>query len=332
MPRDIAIDLGTANTLAFVRGRGIVLRVASILALDERTGDIVALGDEAWAAVEGAQGRLSAVRPLRNGAITDFQLTERLIRMVFQRAGVGRFSHPRAIIAVSSAISPVERRAVEEAAQMAGARGALLIDEPVAAGLGAGMPIDQPWGNCVIDVGGGTTEVAVIAMGGIIASRAIRVGGFDLDDAVRSYLRLEHGLVVGERAAEEIKKAVASAHPSADEGKSEISGRDLATGQPRTALVDAAELRAAIDDIVVQIVEAVRATMADTPAELSHDVLERGVVLAGGGALVRGLAARLEEDTGIPVRIADEPLDTVCVGAGRALDAVAELKQQGILG
>ena len=331
MPRDIAIDLGTANTLAFVRGRGIVLDEPTVVAMNERTGDVLAMGNEAWQMVGDGPGPLVAVRPLRHGAITDFDVTERLIKLVLSKVGLGRFMHPRALIAVSSVITPVERRAVEEAALSAGARTVHLIEEPMAAAIGAGLAIDQPRGNCVIDIGGGTTEVAVVTMGGVVASRAIRVGGFDLDDAVQRFLRKEYGLAVGERTAETIKKEIGSAHPFEDEPKAEIHGRELATGMPKTVTISANELRAACEEAVGQVAEAVRGALGDTSPELAHDVIERGMFLTGGGGLLKGMDARLTAETTIPVHVTETPLQTVCLGAGRALESLETLREHGVL-
>jgi rod shape-determining protein MreB len=329
--RDIAIDLGSANTLVFVRGRGIVLNEPTVIAMNERTGEVLAMGHEAWQMIGSTPGYIVAVRPLRHGAITDFDVTERLIKLVFQKIGVHRFTHPRALICVSSAITRVERRAVEEAALSAGARSVSLIEEPMAAAIGAGLPIDQPRGNCIIDVGGGTTEVAVVTMGGVVASRASRVGGFDLDDAIQRFLRREYGMAIGERTAESIKKEIGSAFPSDEEPKAEIRGRELATGMPKTVTISADELRSACEEVVGQVMDAVRGALADTPPELAHDVIERGMTLTGGGGLLRGLDARLAAETTIPVHVTETPLETVVLGAGRALASLAKLRDQGVL-
>ncbi len=331
MTRDIAIDLGSANTLVFVKGRGIVLDEPTVVAMNERTGEVLAMGNDAWELIGRSPGQIVAVRPLRHGAITDFDVTERLMKLVLGKVGLGRFGHPRALVCVSSAITTVERRAMEEATLSAGARTVHLIEEPMAAAIGAGLPIDQPSGNCVIDIGGGTTEVAVVTMGGVVASRAVRVGGFDLDDAVQRFLRREYGLSVGERTAESIKKEIGSAYPTEDEPKAEIRGRDLATGSPKTVTVSADEMRAACEEVVAQVSEAVRGALADTPPELAHDVIERGMYLTGGGSLLRGMSARLTAETTIPVHLAERPLETVCLGAGRALGSIETLREHGVL-
>lgn len=331
MARDIAIDLGSANTLVFVRGRGIVLNEPTVVALNERTGDVLAMGNEAWDLIGRSPGHVVPVRPLRHGAITDFDVTERLMKLVIGKVGLGRFVHPRALVCVSSAITTVERRAMEEATLSAGVRTVHLIEEPMAAAIGSGLPIDQPSGNCVIDIGGGTTEVAVVSMGGVIASRAVRIGGFDLDDAVQRFLRREYGLAVGERTAESIKKEIGSAYPTEDEPKAEIRGRELSTGSPKAVTVSAEEMRAACEEGVAQVAEAVRGALAETPPELAHDVIERGMFLTGGGALLRGMSARLKAETTIPVHLAERPLETVCLGAGHALDSLEVLKEHGVL-
>jgi rod shape-determining protein MreB len=329
--RDIAIDLGTANTLVHVQGRGIVVDEPTVMAMNERTGEVVGVGADTWRILDAAPLDVVAVRPLRHGSITDFDLTERLMRGLFQRAGVGRFRHPRALIAVSSVSNTVERRAIVEAARQAGAKEVLLIDEPMAAAIGAGLPIDEPSGNCVIDVGGGTTEIAVVSMGGVVATRAIRVGGFDLDDAIRQFLRETHGLTVGERAAEEIKRAVCSAMPGANDPRGVVTGRELSTGAPKTVEVGAEDFHAAVDNHVRRVLGTIQEALSETPPELGHDVIERGMLLTGGGGMLRGLSERIQEETKIPVRLADEPLRTVCLGAGRALGVSDELAQRGIL-
>lgn len=329
--RALAIDLGTANTLVYVPERGIVLNEPTVLAMNERTGQVLAMGEEAWVAVAEAPESIVAVRPLRHGTITDFDLTERLVRLVLARVGLGRFAHPKAIVTVSGASSAVERRAIEEATLAAGARAVALIDQPMAAALGADLPVEEPEGLCVVDVGGGTTQVAVISMGSVVASRAVRVGGFDLDDAVQRFLRREHGLAVGERTAEAIKREVGSAHPIDDEPAAEIRGRDLASGRPKTVTVTAGRVRAALGDVVGQVVDAVRGAVADAPPELAHDVADRGITLTGGSALLRGLDARIASDTGIGVGVTSAPLETVVTGAGRALASFDRLRRDGIL-
>ncbi len=331
MARDIAIDLGSANTLVSVRGRGIVLNEPTIVAMDSRTGEVLGMGSEVWRMTADEPERIVAMRPLRHGAITDFDVTERLIKLVFTRAGAKRFVHPRVMISVSSTISTVERRALKDAATSAGARAVHLIEEPMAAALGAGLPIERPAGNCVIDVGGGTTEVAVVSMGGIIASRAVRIGGFDLDEAIVRFMAATYGVVIGERTAERIKIQAGSVWAEDEALIIEAVGRDISTGAPLTVRLGAEELRGALEVSVAPIVEAVRGALADTPPELAHDVLERGMTLAGGGALLRGLAQRIAVETAVQVHVADSPLETVVTGAARALASLERLREHGVL-
>ncbi|MHB1924256.1 MAG: rod shape-determining protein MreB, partial [Acidimicrobiales bacterium] len=257
MPRDLAIDLGTANTLVYSRGRGIVLNEPTVIALNSRTQDVLAMGQEAWQMIGRTPGYIVAVRPLRKGAITDFDITQRMIRLLLERSGVSRFNRPRVLICVPSAITEVEQRAVEEAARRAGAAAAYLIEQPMAAAIGAGLPINEPLGNMVVDIGGGTTETAVISLGGIVALQAIRVGSFDIDGSIQSYVRREYGIAIGERTAEEIKVAIGSAYPVDDSVKAEVRGRDLMTGLPKTVILTPDEVRAAIEDQVGAIVDSV---------------------------------------------------------------------------
>jgi len=329
--RALAIDLGSANTLVFAPGRGIVLDEPSVVAVNERNGDVLAVGWEAWRRVDEAPGEIVPVRPLRKGVVTDYEVTERMLRLVLDRVGGGRWGGPRVLITVSSVVTTVERRAVSEAALSAGARGIELIFEPMAAAIGAGLPINEPTGSFILDVGGGTTETAIISMGGMVSCRAERVGGFDLDESVRRFLRERYDMVVGERTAESLKVEVGSAAPVPDEPKAEIRGRDIASGRPKTVVLAAAELREALDEGVAAMIEAARAALAQAPPELAHDVLDRGLTLAGGGALLRGLDARISAETTIPVHVAPDPKTTVVNGAGRALSAMDRLKELGIL-
>jgi rod shape-determining protein MreB and related proteins len=317
--RDLAIDLGTANTLVYVRGRGVQLNQPTVIAINERTGDILAMGDEAYAMIGRTPGHVVAVRPMRGGAISDFDTTARLIRLLFDRVGTGRFGKPRVLICVPSAITQVERRAVQEATLQAGARAAHLIEEPMAAAIGAGLPVHQPAGHLVVDVGGGTTEVACISLGGIVAARAIRVAGFDMDGAVIQHVRREYAVAIGERTAENLKLLIGSAYPQPEEQKAEVKGRELATGLPKTVLVTAAELREALRDPVSQIVQAVVETLSEVPPELANDVLDRGIFLTGGASQLRGLDARIAHEAHVAVHAAEAPLECVVLGAGRVL-------------
>jgi rod shape-determining protein MreB len=324
--RDLAIDLGTANTLVYERGRGIVLNEPSVIALNSRTGDVLAMGHEAWQMIGRTPGYIVAVRPLRGGAITDFDITQRMIRLLLQRVGVNRFNRPRVVICVPSAITEVERRAVTEAARRAGAADAQLIEQPMAAAIGAGLPINEPVGSMVIDVGGGTSETALISLGGIVALQAVRVGSFDIDAAVQTYVRREYGIAVGERTAEEIKVAIGSAYPTLDEFKAEVRGRDLMSGLPKTVILSPEEVRHAIDEQVTAIVDSVIACLGQAPAELAQDLIVRGMYLVGGGGMLRGLDLRVAEETEIPVHLVDAPLECVVLGAGRVIENYDRLK------
>ena len=331
MSRDLAIDLGSANTVVLARGAGIVLSQPTVIALNERTGEVLAMGDEAWRAVGTGAEPVVTYQPLRRGAISDFALTERLLHLVLRRVGAGRLVKPRALVCIPSSITIVERRAVEEATLQAGARQVLLIEKSIAAAIGAGLPIDEPTGNCVVDVGGGTTEVAVISMGGIVASRTMPVGSFDFDEAIQRYLRDEHGMVVGERTAEALKIAIGSAAELDDESKAEVAGREIDSGGPKTVIVSSEEIRRALGATTKVVVEAVRGCLADTPPELAHDVLDRGIHLCGGGALLKGFDRRLAGETGIPIHQSERPLEAVCLGAGEALAELDRLRSRGLV-
>jgi rod shape-determining protein MreB and related proteins len=326
LARDLAIDLGTANTLVYARGQGIVLNEPTVLALNSHTHDVLAMGHEAWQMIGRTPGYIVAVRPLRQGAITDFDITQRMIRLLLQRSGVSRFNRPRVLICVPSAITEVERRAVEEAARRAGAAGAYLLEQPMAAAIGAGLPIHEPLGNLIVDVGGGTTEVAVISLGGIVALQPLRVGSFDIDAAIQVYVRREYGIAIGERTAEEIKLAIGSAYPSPDEVKAEVRGRDLMSGLPKTVILSPEEVRGAIDEQIRAIVDAVVACVGQAPPELAQDLILQGIHLVGGGGLLRGLDRRIAQETQLPVHLVDAPLECVVLGAGRCLESFDSLR------
>lgn len=326
--RDMAVDLGTANTLVYVRGRGIVLNEPSVVAIDKTTGAVLAVGLEAKRMIGRTPGNIVAIRPLKDGVIADFDTTERMLRYFIQQVHKRRFlARPRVIVGVPSGITGVEQRAVEEATEQAGARSAHLIEEPMAAAIGSNLPIHEPSGNMVVDIGGGTTEVAVISLGGIVAAESIRVGGDELDEAIIAYMKREHNLMLGERTSEELKIEIGSAYPLNQEEQAEVRGRDLVTGLPKTLIISSQEIRSAIEEPVASIIEAVKGTLDKTPPELSSDIMDRGIGLTGGGALLRGLDERLRQETGMPVHIADEPLNCVAVGAGRCLDEFDRLKK-----
>jgi rod shape-determining protein MreB len=326
MARDLAIDLGTANTLVYAKGRGIVLNEPSVIALNQQTGDVLAMGQEAWQMIGRTPGYIVAVRPLRQGAITDFDVTQRMIRLLLQRAGVSKFNRPRVVICVPSAITEVERRAVTEAARRAGAADAQLIEQPMAAALGAYLPVNEPIANMVIDVGGGTSETALISLGGVVALQAVRVGSFDIDAAIQTFIRREYGIAVGERTAEEIKVAIGSAWPVQEEVKAEVRGRDLMSGLPKTVILSPEEVREAISEPVTSILDSVITCLGEAPPELAHDLVVRGMHLVGGGGMLKGFAQRIAEDTDIPVTLVDAPLEAVVMGAGRCIEAYDQLR------
>ena len=326
MARDLAIDLGTANTLIYQRQKGILFTEPTVLALNKETGAVLAMGEEAWQMIGRTPGYIVAVRPLRSGAISDFDITEKLIRLILQRAGVTRFSRPRVLISVASALTEVERRAVEEAALSAGARSCYLIEEPIAAAVGAGLPIHEPLGNLVVDVGGGTSEVALISLGGIVTNTAVRVGGFDLDAAIQNYVRREYTIAIGERTAERIKMTIGSAFPLAQEEKAELRGRDLASGLPKNILITSEELREAINEQVRSIVTSVIECLGASPPDLVQDVLSNGITLTGGGAMLKGLDMLLSQEAEVPVHITEQPLESVVMGAGRCLEAFESIR------
>jgi rod shape-determining protein MreB len=326
MARDLAIDLGTANTLVYERGRGIVLNEPSVIALNSRTNEVLAMGHEAWQMIGRTPGYIIAVRPLRGGAITDFDITQRMIRLLLQRVGVNRFNRPRIVICVPSAITAVEQRAVREAARRAGAAEVELIEQPMAAAIGAGLPIHEPVGNMVVDIGGGTSETALISLGGVVALNAVRVGSFDIDAALQTWIRREYGIAVGERTAEEIKIAIGSAWPTVDEYKAEVRGRDLMSGLPKNVILSPEEIREAISEITTAIVDSVVSCLGEAPPELAQDLIVRGMYLVGGGGMLRGLDLRIASETEIPVHLVDAPLECVVIGAGRVIDSYDRLR------
>ncbi|TML63389.1 MAG: rod shape-determining protein [Actinobacteria bacterium] len=325
--RDMAVDLGTANTLVYVRGRGIVLNEPSVVAVNVRDGRPLAVGSEAKRMVGRTPSHIQSVRPLKDGVIADFEICEKMLRYFIQRVHQRRWAKPRMVICVPSGITGVERRAVQEAAEYAGARKpAYIIEEPMAAAIGAGLPVHEPTGNMVVDIGGGTTEVAVISLGGIVTSQSVRIGGDELDDAIAQYIKKEYSLAIGERTSEEIKMALGSAFELEEELNAEIRGRDLITGLPKTIVTSTKEIREAIEEPVTAIVDAVKVTLDKTPPELAADIMEQGIVLTGGGALLHGLDARLSSETGMPIVMAKNPLHCVAIGGGQFLEEFAALK------
>jgi rod shape-determining protein MreB len=316
----MAVDLGTANTLVYLRGRGIVLSEPSVVAIDHRSGEVHAVGAEAKRMLGRTPGTISAIRPLKDGVIADFDVTEQMLRHFIRKVSQNRWAHPRVVICVPSGVTGVEKRAVEEATYTAGARWVGLIEEPMAAAIGAGLPVAEPTGSMIVDIGGGTSEVAVISLGGIVVSQSIRVGGDELDEAVISYVKKEYKLLIGSQTAEEIKLEIGSAHPLPQEEQAEIRGRDLVTGLPKTIVLSSEEVRSALDEPVQAIIDAIKATLDKTPPELASDIMDRGIMLAGGGSLLQGLPERLRGETQMPVHLAESPLTCVAVGSGKYLE------------
>ena len=321
--RDIAVDLGTANTLVYVRGRGVLISEPSVVAIDQRTNQVYAVGTSAKRMLGRTPGNITAIRPLKDGVIADFEVTEQMLRyFITQAAGQSRWARPRVVICVPSGVTGVERRAVEEATLSAGARLAYLIEEPMAAAIGAGLPVADPTGSMIVDIGGGTTEVAVISLGGIVVANSIRVGGDEMDEAIASWVKQEHKLMIGAQTSEEVKVAIGSAYSLPEEAQVEVRGRNMITGLPTTVGLSTTEVRQALKEPVDQIVDEVKTTLEKTPPELASDIMDRGIMLAGGGALLQGLDERLRHETQIPIHVADTPLACVAIGAGHSLEDV----------
>ena len=319
--REIAIDLGTANTLVYVKGAGIVLDEPSVVAINTATGKPIAIGSEARQMIGRTPPHIEVVKPLRDGVIADFEICEEMLRYFVKKVSANRWINRfRVVVCVPSGITRVEQRAVRDAAEFAGARQAVVIEEPMAAAIGADLPIDEPIGSMVVDIGGGTTEVAVISLGSIVAKRSVRIAGDAIDTAIVSYVKKEFSLALGERTAEAIKIKMGSAHPLAEEFDAEIRGRDLVTGLPKSIVTTTEEIREGIEEPVTAIVDAVKMTLDDAPPELGADIMERGIVLAGGGALLLGMVDRLHHETGIPIHLASNPLHCIAVGSGRYLE------------
>ncbi len=319
---DLGIDLGTANTLVYVKGQGIVLSEPSVVAIERGTRRVLAVGTEAKRMLGRTPGNVVAIRPLKDGVVADFDITEAMLSYFIRRVQKRRLlAYPRVLIGIPSGTTEVERRAVLEAAAHAGAREALVIEEPMAAAIGAGLPVEEATGCLIVDIGGGTTEAALISLGGIVYHRSIRVGGDEMDEAIAAYARREANLLIGERTAEEVKIEIGSAFPTGETLEKEVKGRDLVTGLPRSVIMTSDHVREAIAEPLAEIVETVRITLENTPPELAADVSERGILLAGGGALLRGMAQLLSVETGVPAYVAEDPLTCVVLGTGKCLEA-----------
>jgi len=325
---DLAIDLGTATTLVFLKGRGIVLCEPSVVAIQRGSTKVLAVGEEAKRMIGRTPVNISAIRPMKDGVIADFDVTEAMLRYFIKKVQPRKINRPRVVVAIPSGITEVEKRAVRDSALRAGAREVYLVEEPKAAAIGVGLPIHEPGGNMVIDIGGGTTEMAVISLDGVVVSKSIRIAGNEMDEAIIEHLRKAYNLMIGERTAEEIKIRIGSAYPLEEEMTMEVRGRDLVTGLPKTVTITSEEIREALSEPVKAIVEASRATLEKTPPELSADLIDRGIVLAGGGSLLRGLDKLLAEETGLPVHVAENPVTAVALGVGRGLEDIRYLRSR----
>ncbi|MDR3562509.1 MAG: rod shape-determining protein [Negativicutes bacterium] len=327
MSMDIGVDLGTANVLVYIKGRGIVLREPSVVAIDRDTNRILAIGEEARRMLGRTPGNIVAIRPLREGVIADYDTTESMLRHFIQKvAGRSMFFKPRIMVCIPSGVTTVEKRAVLEAAMQAGARKTYLIEEPLAAALGAGLVISEPCGSMVVDIGGGTTDVAVLSLGGIVVSESLRVGGDKFDEAMVRYIKKEYNIMIGERTAEEIKVNVGTAFPSGRNESMEIRGRDLVSGLPKTMRIGSTETREALSEPISLIVECVKTVLEKTPPELAADIVDRGIVMTGGGSLLHGLDKLISQETGIPTYLADDPLSCVALGTGKALESLEAIQ------
>lgn len=322
MTKDMGIDLGTANTLVYVKGKGIVLREPSVVAINNITKRALAVGSEAKLMIGRTPGNIVAIRPLKDGVIADFDITQTMIKKLIEKVTAkSAFASPRIIVCFPSGVTQVEKRAIEESTRQAGAREVLLMEEPMAAAIGAGLPVDEPTGSMIVDMGGGTTEIAVISLGGIVTSKSLRIAGDELDQAIINYIKKEYNLMIGERTSEAIKMELGSAYKTDDEERTmNIKGRDLISGLPKTIEISETQIRDALKEPIASIIEAIKTTLEKTPPELAADIMDKGIMLAGGGALLRGLDMLINHETHMPVHIAENPLDCVALGAGKALD------------
>lgn len=326
---DIGIDLGTATTLVFVKGEGVVLCEPSVVSIEKETNRVIAVGEEAKRMLGRTPGNIVAIRPMKDGVISDFEITEAMLKYFIKKVHRRKvLVRPAMVIAIPSGITAVEKRAVRDSAERAGARSVVLIEEPKAAAIGVGLPVEEPAGNMIIDIGGGTTELAVISLGGLVYAKSIRVAGDEMDEAIIEYLRKTYNLMIGERTSEEIKIRIGSAFPLDEELNMDVRGRDLISGLPKTISVTSVEIREALHDPVQAIVDASKATLEQTPPELAADLIDRGIVMAGGGSLLRGLDKRIAEETGLPVHVADDPLTAVVLGTGQVLNMPTRLRRR----
>lgn len=321
MTKDMGIDLGTANTLVYIKGQGIVVREPSVVAIRDDSKEVLAVGEEAKRMIGRTPGNIVAIRPMKDGVIADFDVTQSMLSYFIQKAAAKKgVVSPRIAICVPFGVTEVEKRAIEEAARTAGAKDAFLIEEPMAAAIGAGLRIEEPEGNMVVDIGGGTSEIAIISLGGIVTAKSIRLGGDELDEAIVNYVKKEYSLMIGERTAEDVKIKIGSAYKEGDEVEMEIRGRDMISGLPKTMQISSGEVRDALRDPVNSIVDGIKSTLEKTPPELASDIMENGIMLTGGGALLKGLDKLVKEETGMPVKIAENPLDCVAVGTGKSVE------------
>ncbi len=326
MSKDMGIDLGTANTLIYVKGKGVALSEPSVVAINSDTKRVLAVGDEAKQMIGRTPGNIVAIRPLKDGVIADFDVTQTMLRKFIEKVSPkSAFTSPRIVICFPSGVTEVEKRAIDEATKQAGARDVLLMEEPMAAAIGAGLPVNEPTGSMIVDIGGGTTEVAIISLGGIVTSKSLRIAGDELDQAIIVYIKKEYNLMIGERTAENVKIQLGSAFDIGENTTMEIRGRDLITGLPKVLNISEAEVREALKEPVALIIDSIKTTLEKTPPELASDIMDKGIMLAGGGAMLKGLDRLINEETHMPVHIAESPLDCVALGAGKALDTIDKI-------
>jgi rod shape-determining protein MreB len=324
--RDMGIDLGTANTLIYVKGKGILLREPSVVAINSDVKKVLAVGDEAKQMIGRTPGNIVAIRPLKDGVIADFDVTQAMLKKFIEKISPkSAFTSPRIVVCFPSGVTEVEKRAIDEATKQAGARDVLLMEEPMAAAIGAGLPVNEPTGSMIVDIGGGTTEVAVISLGGIVTSKSLRVAGDELDHAIISYIKKEYNLAIGERTAENVKIQLGSAFNTGEDASMEIRGRDLISGLPKVINITESEIRDALKEPVAAIIDAIKTTLEKTPPELASDIMDKGIMLAGGGAMLKGIDQLINKETHMPVHIAESPLDCVALGAGKALDTIDKI-------